>query len=365
MALRLILLTLFLTLLFGGVFGWKFYTGQQRAAGMSAPQPPAVISSVEVRSDTWQPTLKAIGSLVASNGVIVANEVAGIVKSIEFKSGQSVNAGDVLLTLNDEVDLADIAALTASEKLADLNFRRLNKLIHEKTVSQSNLDEARAELDSTRAQLNAKRATIRKKTIRAAFGGKLGIRQVDIGQYLAPGTEIVNLQSMTPIFADYSLPERYLKQLAPGQSVEVQVPAYPDRAFRGEISAISPRIAAGSRSIRIRATLANEEQLLRPGMFAEVATHLPSRNNVLTLPERVISYAPYGNTVFLLIEKDGRLTADRRQVQTGEVRNGRVEIISGLTEGVIVAADGINKLRNGQTVKIDNTVDLDAKAAAS
>lgn len=332
---------------------------------MSAPQPPAVVSSATVQSDTWQPALKAVGSLVASDGVVVANEVVGIVKSIEFKSGQPIKAGDVLLTLNDEVDLADLAALTASEKLADLNFRRLNKLIHEKTVSQSNLDEARAELDSTRALLNAKRATIRKKTIRAPFGGKLGIRRVDLGQYLAPGTEIVNLQSLAPIFVDYSLPERYLKKLSLGQAVDVQVLAYPERTFQGEISAISPRIATGSRSIRIRAILSNKEQLLRPGMFAEVATQLPSRNNVLTLPERVISYAPYGNTVFQLIDKEGKLTAERKQVQTGEVRNGQVEIISGLAEGDTVAADGINKLRNGQTVKIDNSVKLDAKPAAS
>lgn len=362
---RLILVILFLALLFGGIFGWKFYSGQQTAKNMSAPRPPTVVSSAEVKRDTWQPAIKAVGSLVASKGVIVANEVVGIVKSIEFKSGQSVNEGDILLTLNDEVDLADLASLSASEKLAQLNFRRLNKLIHEKTVSQSTLDEARAELDSTRAQLNAKRAIIRKKTIRAAFSGKLGIRQVDLGQYLAPGTGIVNLQSLAPIFVDYNLPERFLDKLSIGQTVNVQVLAYPELTFEGSISALSPRIAIGSRSIRIRATLANKEQLLRPGMFAEVATQLPTRNDVLTLPERVISYAPYGNTVFMLIDKDGKLTAERRQVDTGEVRNGRVEIIDGLEEGDIVAADGVNKLRNGQTVTIDNSVDLDTKPAAS
>ena len=365
MVTRLILVLLFLTMLFGGVFGWKYYAEQQKAALMSTPRPPAVISSATVQRETWQPVLKAVGSLVASNGVVIANEVVGVVNSIAFESGQSVTKGDVLLTLNDEVDQADLASLNAAEKLANLNYKRLNKLIHENTTSQSSLDEARAQLDSTRAQLQAKQAIIRKKTVRAPFSGILGIRKVDIGQYLAPGTEIVSLQALEPIFADYSLPERYLQQLSAGQPMNVQVLAYPGREFKGRVSAISPRIATGSRSVRIRATLENPEQLLRPGMFAEVATELPARNNVLTLPERVISYAPYGNTVFLLVKKDNQLLVERRQVQTGEVRDGQVEIIDGLAEGDVVAADGINKLRNGQAVKIDNQVKLDAAPTAS
>lgn len=364
MVTRLVLVTLFLIMLFGGVFGWKYYTGQQKAAFMSAPQPPAVISSAAVQRESWQPVINAVGSLVASNEVMVANEVVGVVNTIAFESGQTVEAGDVLLTLNDDVDQADLESLSAAEKLAELNFKRLNKLIHEKTVSQSSLDEARAELDSTRALLNAKRANIRKKTIRAAFSGRLGIRQVNLGQYLAPGTEIVSLQALEPIFVDYNLPERYLQQLHLGQTVNVNVLAYPERRFQGEISAISPRIVTGSRSVQIRATLENSDHLLRPGMFAEVATELPSKQNVLNLPERVISYAPYGNTVFLLVEKEGSFIAERKPVTTGEVRNGRVEIVDGLAEGDLVAADGINKLRNGQSVTIDNRVNLDSKPAA-
>lgn len=362
---RLILLILFLALLFGSIFGWKYYAGQQKAQSMSAPPPPAVISSTRVQLEVWQPALKSVGNLVASKGVDVANEISGIVKSIEFESGQSVDEGDVLLRLNDDVDRADLAALIAAEKLANLNFKRLNKLIHEKTVSQSSLDEARAELDSTKALLNAKQASIRKKTIRAAFAGRLGIRQANIGQYLAPGTRIVSLQSLAPIYVDYSLPERYLEDLSLGQAVDLQVSAYPNRTFKGKISAISPHIATDSRSLRIRATLANLEQLLRPGMFARVATQSPTQGDVLTLPQRVISYKPYGNAVFLLTEKDGQLTAESRQVQTGDVRNGRVEIVSGLVEDDTVAADGINKLRNGQAVSIDNSVNLDAKPAES
>ena len=183
---------------------------------------------------------------------------------------------------------------------------------------------------------------------------------MDIGQYLAEGAEIVTLQSLNPIYVDYSLPERFLGDLKQGQTVNVQVNAFPGRSFKGEITAISPLITTGSRSVRIRATLANEEQLLLPGMFAEVATALPTEKNVLTLPERVISYNPYGNAVYLLVEKDGQLTAESRQIQTGQVRNGRVEVLGGVSEGDEVAADGINKLRNGQAVRIDNSVKLDA-----
>jgi len=357
---RLILVIVFLAILFGGVFGWKFYSGQQMAKAMSAPPPPAVVSSAQVQREAWQPTLKAVGSLVASKGISVANEVSGIVNSIGFESGQTVNEGDVLLTLDDEVDQADLAALMAAEKLANLNYKRIRKLVREKTLPQSNLDEARATLDSARATLNAQRASIRKKTIRAAFAGKLGIRQVDIGQYLAEGTEIVTLQSLSPIYVDYSLPERFLGNLKLGQTIDVQVNAFPESNFKGEITAISPLITTGSRSVRIRATLTNEEQLLLPGMFAEVATELPKVKNVLTLPERVISYNPYGNAVFLLVEKDGQLIAESRQIETGQVRRGRVEVLNGLSEGDEVAADGINKLRNGQAVTIDNSVQLDA-----
>lgn len=358
---RLILVLFFLAVLFGAVFGWKYFTGQQMAKAMSAPPPPAVVSSATVSSDTWQPSLKAVGNVIASKGVRVANEVAGVVKSISIESGQTVNAGDVLLTLDDDVDRADLAALVAAEKLANISYNRIRKLVREKTLAQSSLDEARATLDSAKALLNAKRASVNKKTIRAAFTGKLGIRQVDLGQYLAQGTEIVSLQSLSPVYVDYSLPERYLGAVTLGQVVDVTVPAFPGKTFEGKITAISPRLASGSRSVPIRATLENKDEVLLPGMFAEVATRLPDQKNVLTLPERVISYNPYGNAVFKLVENEGQLSASSQQIQTGEVRDGQIEIVSGLAEGDVVAADGINKLRNGQPVSVDNSIELDKK----
>jgi membrane fusion protein (multidrug efflux system) len=361
---RLLLVLLILLVMFGGVFGWKYYVGKKMAAAMSAPPPPAVIASARVQSERWQPRLSAVGSLVASEGVLVANEVAGMVKSIHFDSGQQVEAGTLLVQLDDEADRADLAALVAARTLAELNFQRLKILIPGKTVSQSSYDEAKATLDGAVARVASSRANIAKKAIRAPFTGVLGIRTVDLGQYLAPGSSIVSLQALNPVYADYSLPERYLGKLSVGQPVEVRVQAYPERVFAGTISAVSPRIESATRSVRLRATLDNPDLALKPGMYAEVDTALPAIDKVMTLPERAIAYNPYGNSVFFIEEKDGGLVVQSRQIKTGEVRDGRIEIIEGLKEGDQVVSDGLNKLRNGQAVKIDNSVRLDASPAA-
>lgn len=359
---RLIIVALALIVLFGGIFGWKFYSGLKMAAVMSAAPPPAVIAAESVRTETWQPSLLAVGSLVATQGVFVANEIAGQVKEIHFESGQQVQAGDLLVQLDDEVDRAELAGLTATQHLAELSYERAARLVKDKSVSRSDYDQARAALDSATALVASKQASIRKKAIRAPFTGQLGIRQVDLGQYLAPGAEIVSLQALDSIYVDYSLPERNLGELSVGQSVTVSVQAYPGKSFAGRITAISPLIAAGTRSVSIRATLENPEQQLRPGMFAEVKTLQPARAGVMTLPERAITYNPYGNAVFVIEEKEGQQTAQRRQIETGIVRDGRIEILKGLKEGEQVVSAGQNKLRNGQAVKIDNSIELSGQA---
>ncbi len=358
---RLIFVLVGLAILFGGIFGWKFFQMGQMAARMSAPQPPAVIAADSVQRETWQPNLSAVGSLVATQGVFIANEIAGLVKSIHFESGQQVAAGDLLVQLDDDVDRAELAGLVAAQRLAELTYERAARLVKEKSVSRSDYDQAKAALDGAAALVHSKQASIRKKAIRAPFAGELGIRSVDLGQYLAPGSQIVSLQSLDPIFVDFSLPERDLAQVALGQTVDVAVQAYPEQRFSGVISAVSPRIDAGTRSVKIRATLANTEQRLRPGMFAQVRTMLPARVDVLTLPERAITYNPYGNSVFVIEEKDDQLLVQRRQVETGELRAGRIEILQGLEEGDRVVSAGHNKLRNGQSVQIDNSVELDGK----
>lgn len=360
---RLILVVLLLVVVFGGIFGWKYFVGQQMAASMAAPPPPATIASAEVQVETWQPYLYSVGSVAATQGVFVTTEVPGQVKEILFESGHRVEAGDVILQLDDSVDEADLEGLIAQRNLARLQFERARKLVKERSVSQSEFDQSRAQLDSAEATVASKRAVIAKKKIRAPFSGRLGIRQVDVGEYLSPGTNIVPLQALDPVYVDYTLPERHFEQLHPGQPVRVEVQAYPGRVFEGSISAINPGIDPGTRSAQVRATLDNPEQLLRPGMFAEVRTVLPARDDILTLPRTAITYNPYGESVFVILEKDGAQVVQRRQVKTGEVRDGRVEIVEGLASGEQVVSAGQVKLRNDQPVVVDNSVELEGKAS--
>ncbi len=359
---RLILVILLLVVMFGGIFGWKYFQGQKMAAMMAAPPPPATIASAEVQVETWQPFLYSVGSVVATQGVFVTTEVPGQVEKILFESGHQVAAGDVILQLDDSVDEADLEGLIAQLNLARLQFERARKLLKDRSVSQSEYDQSRAQLDSAEATVASKRAVIAKKKIRAPFSGQLGIREVDVGEYLSPGARIVPLQALDPVYVDYTLPERHFDQLAVGQAVRVEVQAYPGRVFAGGISAINPGIDPGTRSVRLRSTLDNPEQLLRPGMFAQVRTVLPARDDILTLPRTAVTYNPYGESVFVIVEQDGQQVVQNRRIKTGEVRAGRVEIIDGLQAGEVVVSAGQVKLRNGQPVTIDNSVTLDGKA---
>lgn len=352
---RLIVLLLVLGLLFGGIFGWKYYQKQQQAAQAAMPPPPAVVAAASVRPETWQPSLQAVGGLAAIQGVYVTNEIAGLVENINFKSGQRVDKGELLLQLSDSTDQAELRGLLAEERLAELQFERAERLLKQKSVSRSTYDEAQAHLDNARAQVASKRAEIQKKQIQAPFSGQLGIRQVDLGGYLAPGSRIVLLQALDPIYLNYSLPERYFSMISPGQKVTVKMQAYPDRMFAGRITAISPGINPETRSIQVQATLDNPEHLLRPGMFAEVRTLLPESKQVLTLPRTAITYNPYGDMVFVIKEKEGNLVVQQQQVQTGQVRRGRVEIVEGLQRGERVVSAGQVKLRSGQRVQISDT----------
>lgn len=342
-----------LGLLFGGIFGWKYFQAEEQTTlgGMM----PAVVSTQTVREESWQPTLPSVGSLTPTRGVVVASEVAGVIREIHFDSGQVVKANDYLVQLDAEVDMAEAVALDADRKLAETTRDRLKKIVSSNLGSRADLDEAQAQVDSTRARVEAKQATIRKKTIRAPFAGELGIRYINPGQYLAAGDEIIELVDLDPIYADYTLPERYLSSISVGQELVVTVAARPEVQFPGKISAISPNIEKSSRSVQVRAILENPDQQLHPGMFAEVHTLLPQQDAVLTIPERAISYNPYGNAVFVVDSSQGMPKAQRVQVTTGMVNNGRVEILEGLKAGDEVVTDGHHKLFNGQPVSVDNS----------
>ncbi len=355
MLLRLLLVLLFLGAILGGIFGFKHMQMQQQAAE-GGPPPPAVVAAAEIQQDDWHPRLTAVGSLVATQGIFVTNEVAGQVREIHFESGQSVEKGDLLVQLDDSVDQADLRGLIAQRDLAEIKVGRFGKLLKDRSASQSDYDEASAELDSAKAAVAAKEALIAQKRITAPFSGQLGIRILDLGEFLAPGSQIVPLDALQPIYADYSLPERHLPLIAVGNEVLVKVAAYPNKEFPGTIMAINPGVDEKTRAIKIRAMLQNEERQLRPGMFAEIGTLLPAREQLLTLPRTAIAFAPYGDSVFLVKEQNGQTMVERRPVTTGQAKGGRVEIIDGLVAGDRVVMGGQTKLRNGQPVTVDNSV---------
>ena len=350
---RLLLSLLLLAVLAGTVFGLKYRQLQQASAVRQAPPPP-VVAVTELRSETWQPYLATVGDLAAVEGITVSSEVAGVVSAIHFESGQAIRKGEPVIDLQADSDRAELRGLKALNRLAQIKFRRTAKLLPERSLSQADYDEAKATLDSTEAAVAAKQALIEKKRIIAPFDGILGIREADLGQYLAPGSPIVLLEALDPIHCDFALPERYLASLATGQTVTLAVQAYPDEIFQGRITALNPAVEVATRNLRVQATLENPDHRLRPGMFAEVRVLLPQREQVLTLPEGAITYNPYGDSVFEVLEGEQGLTVQRRQIETGESRQGRVEIRSGLSPGARVVSAGQVKLRNGVAVVLDD-----------
>lgn len=353
---RLVIVLLLLALLFGGIVWFKRQQLQQMAAMMGAPRPPAVVTATEVTAQPWRPRLEAVGTVVAVQGISVANEVPGLVREIAFESGQPVKAGDVLLRLDDAVDQAELRGYQSALALAKLKFQRAARLIKQRSVSQSDYDTAQAELSNAQAQVATKQAVIDKKVVRAPFDGVIGLRAVSLGQYLPAGSAIAPLVKLDPAQVDFSLPERYLPQVAVGQQVRVAVDAQRDVTFEGALQAIDPDVDASTRQLRLRASLPNPDGRLRPGMFARVALDLGRSVQVLTLPRVAINYAPYGDGVFVLQEKDGKTVVQQRQVRTGTVIGDRVVIEDGLQAGDRVVLTGLVKLRNGMPVRVDNKV---------
>lgn len=356
---RLLVLLVVLGSLFGGIFGWKQHKAELSRAAVASMKPPAAtVASTAVSTENWQSSVPAVGTLSAIQGVEVSSEVAGIIDSIGFDSGASLKQGALLVQLDAATELADLRALEAQLNLARLDYERATGLALRTALSQAQLDRARSQLDSLAAQADAQRATINRKSIRAPFGGVLGIRKVDVGEYLAPGTPIVSLQRLDVLYLDFNVPERYLQQVLQGQTVMLSTAAYPDREFTGTISAISPRVDDKTRNIQVRAIVPNEETLLRPGMFAKVTILSGDKESVLTLPRTAISFYPYGDSVFVILGDGEGMTAERRHVTTGRVRDGKVEVLTGVSSGDKVVNAGQLKLRSGQPVVIDNLVEL-------
>ncbi len=350
---RLIFITLLTIVIFGGLFGLKFMQIGKSMAQFQAP-PPVTVAVTEVKQAEWQPSLTAVGNLVAVSGVAVANEIPGMIKAIHFNSGQNVNKGQLLVELDSATDQAELKGLLAGRRLAQIQFERSKKLITKKVISIADYDQNQALLDEAEAAVLTKKTVIEKKQIRAPFSGKLGIRKVDLGEYLIAGSLIVELQQLDSIYLDFTVPEHKLSSLKLGQQLNVSVQAYPDKTFSGRVVAISPLLDQKTRSIPIRAIISNHGHLLYPGMFAQVQLLSGQKRPVLTLPDTAISYNPYGDFVFVVESGDQGFTVQSQQVETGGINHGRVEIIKGLSVGDRVVSAGQVKLRNGMPITIDD-----------
>ncbi len=370
-----------LLVLIGGVKGYGAYKMFQ---GFGAQGPPRfTVSTTKAQYQDWQPQLGAVGSLRAERGADLSAEVGGIVDQIQFSSGDNVRAGQLLLQLRAADDLAHLESLRATAELAETNYKRDKAQFEAQAISQAVLDSDAATLRSARAQVAEQQALVAKKFVRAPFAGQIGIRAVDLGQYLAPGTKIATLQQLDPIFVDFSLPQQSLTQVHVGQKVQVLADVLPDKSFAGEIAALDPQVDTDTRNLKVRARLKNPEHKLLPGMYANVSVEVGGPVHYLTLPQTAVAYNPYGATVYVVVpqskEAGGKaaqpeahapaaardsgasgsvhsdLVAKQTFVTTGATRGDQVAILNGINEGDEVVTSGQIKLRNGALVTINNS----------
>ncbi len=329
------------------------------AAAAQAAEPPQTVSDIVVRRQPWQDRLKAYGQVRAVQGAELSAQVAGIVDEIDFQSGQDVRAGTVLLRLRLYDDPARLQQLQAEVALYTTNLARDQKQFEAQAVSHATLDLDTANLRLVAAQVAAQQQAMEEKVVRAPFGGRLGIREVDLGQYLPPGTAVTTLQALDPIYVDFSVPQQQVGDIRPGRPVEVSVDTYPGRVFHAAVQALDSRIDAQSRMASVRASLDNRDRALLPGMFAVARLDLGPSREVLAVPQTAVSFNPYGDFVYVLTPKAGSpgvLVATSRVVTLGGTQGDRVVVLSGLRDGDTVVTAGQIKLRSGALVVIDNRV---------
>lgn len=334
--------------------------GTMIAQGEQFAPPPETVTSAAVTRDSWETLLTAVGSLDAVQGVTITAEVTGKVTKIAFEPGSRVAAGDLLVQQDISAETAQLRSAEATAELARINFRRSEKLLPEKVISQSDYDNYQAQLTQALAEVDNIKAVIAKKTIQAPFAGRLGIRMVNLGQVINEGQTIVTLQSLDPIFVNFLVPQQQLARMQKGLEVRVTSDALTGQVIDGKITAINPEVDAATRNIRVQATLSNPDEQLRPGMYVNVAVVQPEKTNVLTIPATAVLYAPYSDSVFVIEEAkgpDGKpagKTVRQQFVRLGEKRGDFIAVISGLKPDEIVVSTGAFKLRNGQAVVVDN-----------
>lgn len=390
---RMIIMLILVGLIFGAIFGFKWFGNKMMNQFMdNMPMPPAAITVAEARVERWTDSLEAIGTLTAVNGTDVTTESAGVVGAIRFESGQAVKKGDVLLQLDTSTEMATLRSLEAGLDLAVTQRNRFRELFaRNQAVAKADLDQRESEAKQLEANLNAQRATIARKTIRAPFDGVLGIRKVNLGQFLNPGDPIVSLQSMDPIYINFSLPEQRLGAVQVGQDVAVTVDSLPGRSFTGVVTAIEPQVDTSTRNFMLQATIGNAEAILRPGTFARASAKVGESADAVVIPQTAVSFNPYGNTVYVVSESAApegqaaapvevraegdqavpagdpaaapagpQLTVKQRFISTGATRGDLVVVTEGLEVGERVATSGLLKLRNDAVVVINDDVEPSA-----
>jgi membrane fusion protein, multidrug efflux system len=327
----------------------------------SGTLPTATITALKAEEQPWQPQLTAVASLRASRGVDVTTELDGMVSAVHFNSGQNVKAGDLLLELNTDADVAQLHSLQAASDLAAKVLVRSKAEFAVEAISQTQLDTDAADLESKQALVAQQQALVTKKAIHAPFSGRLGINTVVPGQYIKAGDALVTLQALNPLYADFDVPQQELSRLSTGQTVSLTTDAYPGQTFTGTVHAINSKIDATTRNLQIEAVIDNGSGHLLPGMFGNIAVDMGAKQSYVTLPQSAITYNPYGATVFLATtvaktDKNTGLEAHQVFVTTGATRGDQVAVISGIKAGDMVVTSGQLKLSNGTPLKVDNSV---------
>ena len=363
---RFLIVGMALLVILAALFGWRIFQIMQMTAQFSQPQPPTPVAATEATIVEWTPALAAVGSLRAVNGVQIANEVPGVVEEVLFESGQKVEQGQLLVRLDAATDEAALNTLRADAQLAASEFRRISELLTKRAVSQAEFDAAKAHMESAAARVTEQAAQLEKKSLRSPFTGIVGLRQVDLGEYLPAGSPVVEINMLDPIYVEYTVSEKELAKIAVDHTVEMTVAAVPEQVFTGVVSAINTSVNPETRTVRVRATIANPDHTLKPGMFASVRTLSPNDRELVTVPQTAISYNTYGNFVYVLAKNDqGGLVTERRSVVTGEIRDGAVEIIDGLNNGEQLVKTGLLRLRAGQPVAVVPESEVSAAGANS
>jgi membrane fusion protein (multidrug efflux system) len=329
---------------------------------MSTPMviPPTTVSSAVVKEEDWAPTLSAIGSVSAVQGAVVSTELGGVVAEIDFQNGGVAKKGDVLMRLDSSAEEAQLHTAEADLELAKANLERERDLTARKVVSKQELDTAQSTFGQKQGAVDNMHAFITKKQVRAPFDGMLGIRQVNVGQMINSGQQVVQLTALDRVYVDFALPQQNLPQLATGYEARVHADALPGREFKGKVTAINSMVDNVTRNISLQATLDNPDHALRPGMFVKVDVILPQKSKTLVIPGSAVSYASYGNSVFVIDKKKDPKTGKESQslrqafVRIGEARGDFVAVTEGLKAGDVLVSTGVFKLRNGMPVVINN-----------